>query len=158
MLLHLDSLKGYDNVTWDTLFRAILTMGFGEGFVSFGQTFLLIVSFFVCLNGGQTKVFQNRRGARQGCPLAPYRFLDRGEALNRFLHVEVTLGRIREVKLPRGNEQHLVAQYADDTTLSFLGRHISLEDSSSARIFPPCFRDGNQLVQIEGFVGRKNLK
>lgn len=45
-----------------------------------------------------------------------------GEDLDRFLRAEVTLGRINGVRLPGGNKQQLIAQYADDTTLSILGK------------------------------------
>jgi hypothetical protein len=63
-------------------------------------------------------------GVRQGCPLTPHLFL---EVMNAMLKKEAAAGNVKGVKLPIGNRQQVVTQYADDTSLTLLGKEGSVQ-------------------------------
>jgi hypothetical protein len=100
--------------------------GFPEEFI--GMTKLLFHDATVCIkiNGTQTTAFAIERGVRQGCPLAPYLFLIVVEVMNAMVKSEVASGAIRGITLPGGEQQQVIAQYADDTSLTLLGEEESV--------------------------------
>jgi hypothetical protein len=122
----LDFSKAYDMVDHTFLFGAMEKFGFPREFV--GMTSLLFQDAMasVKINGAQTTTFEIQQGVRQGCPLAPYLFLIVAEVMNAMIKLEVASGTIKGTKLPVDNMQQVVAQYADDTSLTLLGEEESV--------------------------------
>ena len=59
---------------------------------------------------------------RQGCLLAPYLFFIVAEVLNAMVTREMELRKVRGIQLPFLNKQQVVAQYADNTSFTLLGK------------------------------------
>jgi hypothetical protein len=72
----------------------------------------------IVVNGKTTQTFPILQGVRQGCPLAPYLFLVIGEILNFTMKREVQKRHIKGIQLPGALEEQVIAQFADDTSLS----------------------------------------
>ena len=75
----------------------------------------------VLVDGELGQAFVISRSVRQGCPLAPFLYLMIGEAFSSFLMSNVE--NIRGLQCPWLEEQILVCQFVDDTTLSVQGSH-----------------------------------
>jgi hypothetical protein len=121
IFLKLDFSKAYDMVDWPFLFQAMEKMGFPEGFIDMVKLLFYEASAFVKVNTSQSAAFQIERGVRQGCPLAPYLFLVVAEVLNSMVKLGVAEGRLKGITLPMEGRQQVLAQYADDTSLTLLG-------------------------------------
>jgi hypothetical protein len=117
-------------VDWPFLFRAMEKLGFPGEFISMTNLLFHEASATVKVNGSQSMSFPIQRGVRQGCPLAPYLFLIMAEVLNSMIKIETAAGRIRGIQLPVEDRQQVLAQYADDTSLTLLGE----EDSAKVGI------------------------
>jgi hypothetical protein len=87
---------------------------------------LMDASASVKVNRAATVSFKNCRGVCQGSLLAPNLFLFIAEVLNAMLKVEVKRGRVSGIMLPIENRQQTLAQYADDTSLTLLGKEQSI--------------------------------
>jgi len=78
----------------------------------------------VKVNGSQSQSFPIQRGVRQGCPLAPYLFLIVVEVMNSMFKEGVSHSLIKGIRLPVEDRQQVMAQCADDTSLTLLGRNL----------------------------------
>lgn len=143
MFLELDFSKAYDKVELKFLFEAMENMGFPPLFL--GMTKLLFSGAIasVSVNGKRTPKFPIRQGLRQGCPLAPYLFFIVGEILNISLKKEVNIGRIRGVDIPNSQCQQVIAQYADDTSMTIRGEEVYVHNVVA---FLHTFSDASGLV------------
>lgn len=118
LFLKLDFSKAYDKVELSSLFSAMAKMGFLSIFTNMTKLLFEGAEASVCVNRRRTSKFPILQGVRQGCPLAPYLFLIVGEVLNSSLKCEVSRGRIRGIDLPNSPDQQVIAQYADDTSMT----------------------------------------
>jgi hypothetical protein len=79
------------------------------------------ISSCVINNGWTTEFFSINCGVRQGCPLSPYIFI---------LTTEVLATQVRSNPDITGiiidNEEFLISQYADDTSLSLIGGAVTI--------------------------------
>jgi hypothetical protein len=129
VFLKLDFSKAYDKVELDFLFRVMDRFGFPREFTHMTQMLFGGASVCVSVNGRLTRKFSIRQGVRQGCPLAPYIFLIIGEVLNLSVQAEAGAGRIRGISLPRSQEQQIMAQYADDSSLILRGEEYVVNNA-----------------------------
>jgi hypothetical protein len=96
-------------------------LGFPEGFIDMVKLLFHKASACVKINCSQSTSFKIKRGVSQGCPLAPYFFLIVAEVLNSMIKIGVVEERIKGITLPVEGRQQVLAQYADDTSLTLLG-------------------------------------
>ncbi|GBG67274.1 hypothetical protein CBR_g88563 [Chara braunii] len=85
-VLLLDLEKAYDKVGWTFVLTTLRHMGFGPGFCKWTIAMYTCATASVAVNGHLSLPFRLTRSLRQGCPLAPLRFV---------LQMEVLLNRIR---------------------------------------------------------------
>lgn len=123
--LKLDFSKAYNRVDVDFLFRTLTCMGFLNSFVVMTKLQLTDANTCVNVNGRSTKKFEIQEGVRQGCPIVPYLFLIIGEILNESIKREVAVGNIRGISMPGLDEQQILSQYADDSSLMLRGEEAS---------------------------------
>ena len=69
-------------VEWQCLYKIIEKLGFLQEFICMVSLLFQDASACVKLNNEPSPYFQNQKGVRQGCPLAPYLFLIVAEVLN----------------------------------------------------------------------------
>jgi hypothetical protein len=126
VFLKLDFSKAYDRVDLSFLFSAMLIMGFPREFTNMLKLLFEGAQASVSVNGKSTDKFKISQGVRQGCPVAPYLFLIVGEILNECIKREVSVGRIRGIRLPGSEEQQILSPYADDSSLTVAGEEDSV--------------------------------
>jgi hypothetical protein len=126
LFLKLDFSKAYDMVDLQFLFGAMRKFGFPEEFLTMVMLLFKNASATVKVNGSQTGSFDISREVRQGCLLAPYLFLIVAEVMNVMIKAEVDVGLVKGIKLPVEDRQQVIAQYADDTSLTLLGEEDSI--------------------------------
>lgn len=118
IFLKLDFSKAFDMEDLPFLFGALSKFGFPKEFVDMTKMLFKDVLATVKVNGSQTKSFGIKRGIRQGCPMVPYLFLVVAEVLNAMVKEVVNLRMVKGINLPGGALQQVIAQYADDTSLT----------------------------------------
>jgi hypothetical protein len=121
LFLKLDFSKAYDMVEWGFMFAAMKAMGFLEEFTDMIKILFKNATACVKVNGSLSESFTINRGVRQGCPIALHLFLLVAEVLNRMVALELAAGWVKGIKLPIGDRQQIIAQYADDTSFTLLG-------------------------------------
>jgi hypothetical protein len=126
VFLKLDFSKAFDTVDLLFLFNALSQFGFLEEFIGMMKLLFKDASASVKVNGSLTKSFDIERGVRQGCPMAPYLFLVVAEVMNAMIKMAASTGMVKGINLPGGAHQQVIAQYADDTSLTLQGEEISI--------------------------------
>lgn len=121
IFLKLDFSNAFDRVDWDFLFGAMGKLGIPGEFIAMTKLLLQDAQASVKVNGSLSPLFAIERGVRQGCPLAPYLFLIVAEVLNVMVKEGVARGTVKGIRLPEGDRQQVVAQFADDTSFTLLG-------------------------------------
>jgi hypothetical protein len=101
-------------------------MGFPVPFINMAHMLFNDAAARVSVNGKSTLAFPILQGVRQGCPLAPYLFLIIGEILSHNIKREAQRGCISGIDLPGAEEQQIIAQFANDTSLSIRGEEASV--------------------------------
>ena len=115
-IIFVDFTKAFDSLEWDFMFNVLKYFGFNDSFISWVETLYSEIQTCVTNNGWISKVFKNKRGIRQGCPLSALLFV---------LSVEIMALRLRDNKEINGIQINLeniahkikISQLADDTTL-----------------------------------------
>lgn len=82
-------------------------------------------------NGQESQNFGVDGGVRQRCPLAPYLFLFIGEVLNIAANQLLEDRALSGIKIPDSDEQQLIIQYADDTSLTLQESEENLRMATS---------------------------
>ena len=124
MLLLIDFEKAFDSVAWSFINKVLKFYNFGQNIVKWFNLFYKYSCSSVIINGHMSDWFYVQRGCRQGDPLSPYIFILCAEILAILIRNDVN---IKGIKI--GNEQFLITQYADDTSLLLDGSEKSLVHS-----------------------------
>ena len=96
------------------------TFGISKKFISWIKLIFGNASTTLNLNNNPRNIFKIERGARQGCPLAPYFFLIIGEILMHIIKKAVLEGRIRRITLLGWQKQQSIGHWAKEGDLSKL--------------------------------------
>ena len=75
LMVAFDFEKAFDSLSWSFLFRVLRSFNFGESFINSVHVLYRKISSYVLNNGFSTKLFDVRRGVRQGDPLSAYLFI-----------------------------------------------------------------------------------
>lgn len=87
-LLSLDAHMAFDSIEWNYLCAVLTKLGFGDNFRAWVQLLYTDPLARVCVNGTISRVFQLRRGTRQGCPLSPTLFALALELLTAWIRMD----------------------------------------------------------------------
>lgn len=112
MLLSLDAMKAFDQVSWQYLIQTLKCFHFGPNFIKWIETLYSNPQSAVKVNGFLSDRFTLEHGCRQGCPLSPLLF---------DISIEPLAQLIRDDSNIKGftinGEQHKISLYADDVLL-----------------------------------------
>ncbi|KAL4348556.1 hypothetical protein GQ457_17G007420 [Hibiscus cannabinus] len=112
-----DFSKAYDTVDWKFLELIMERMGFGKRWRKWIRLCISTPSISVLVNGIPSKMFNIKRGLRQGCPLSPLLFNLVGEALSALFHKAMEAGVLKGVQVGNSNLKISHIQFADDLIL-----------------------------------------
>lgn len=113
-LLSLDHKNAFDLLEWDFMFQALEKFNICSDFIKWVKILYHIgaVKSSVQVNGFLGKIFDIRRGIRQGCPLSPLLYV---------LVTEAVSYHIKSCKAVQGikvlDDTYKITKYADDTVL-----------------------------------------
>ena len=124
MILSVDFEKAFDSISWTFMFKSLEFFNFGPCFMRWIRTLYENISTCVSINGQYTDWFEIQRGVRQGDPSSAYLYLVCAEILSLMIKNN---NRIKGIKMR--NNVNLLAQFADDTTLSLDGTEESLNNA-----------------------------
>lgn len=110
-ILFLDFQKAFDQLEHKFLFEVLRAYGFGPKFCRIIETFYTDTTSSVILPNGSTPRFSLKRGVKQGCNISPFLFIMAVEIL------AIMLKNSNMEKLNIFNEQLVISQLADDTTI-----------------------------------------
>lgn len=127
LFLKLDFCKAYDMVDRSFLSKTMAAFGFPKQFIAMMMLLFQDAQATIKVNGSQSLPFPIQRGVRQGCPLAPYLFILITEVLNLMVKTEVVGEVIKGIKLPVEDKQQVMAQYANDTSMTLLDEEGSVK-------------------------------
>lgn len=124
LLLLIDFEKAFDSVAWPLINNVLGFFNFGSNIIKWFNVFYKNICSSVIINGHISDWFMIQRGCRQGDPLSPYIFILCAEIL------AILIRNNKDVKgIKIGEEECLVSQYADDTSLLLDGSERSLVNS-----------------------------
>lgn len=110
----------------------MLAFGIPNKFLTIAKILVVDAQASVKVNGSQSPNFQIKRRVRQGCPLAPYLLLIIAEVLNVLMKEGLSLVLIKGIRLLVGDKQQIIAQFANDTSLTLLGEEAPICQAISA--------------------------
>lgn len=124
-VLKIDMQKAYDSVEWVFLEQILVSLNFSDIFVKWIMGCVRTVSYSVLVNGKPTKLFEARKGLRQGDPLSPFLFVMTIEYLSKLLK---QLGKLYDFNFhPKCAKMNLIQLgFADDLLLFFRGDVMSV--------------------------------
>jgi len=124
LLMQIDFEKAFDSVDWDFIRKTLEFFGFGNFIIKWVNLFLKDSQSCVIVNGFPSTFFKLSRGCRQGDPISPYMFILCAEILSIMLKNN---NNIKGINIH--NEEFLLSQYADDTTIFLDGSETSLQST-----------------------------
>ena len=124
LLLLIDFEKAFDSVSWIFISKTFKYFNFGPSVLSWISLFYKNIKSCVLVNGHISDWFNIGRGCRQGDPLSPYIFILCAEILALLIRKN---NDIRGVMV--GGKEHLISQYADDTSLTLEPTTVSLKNT-----------------------------
>ena len=122
LLLLIDFEKAFDSVAWTFISKTLSFFNFGDSIQQWIRLFYNNINSCVLVNGQASEWFNINRGCRQGDPLSPYIFLLCAEILAILIRQNAN---IKGIKV--GDREHLISQYADDTSLTLDASENSLK-------------------------------
>ena len=111
ILLSLDQMKAFDNVSHEFLFKALEKYGFGPDFQHWIKMMYTDVRSQVLVNGFISESFAVTKGVRQGCSISPLLFVLVVEALAVSLREN---SKVSGIPIPGCKDVVKISQYADD--------------------------------------------
>ena len=124
LLLLVDFEKAFDSVSWSFLYKTFKFFNFGDSILSWIKLFNNNVTAYISQCGFLSEKIPIERGCRQGDPIASYEFLLCSEILSQMLNSN------KEIKgITICENEYLVSQFADDTTILLDGTQNSLTGS-----------------------------
>ena len=121
LLLLIDFEKAFDSVAWTFISKTFDFFNFGPSIKRWINVFYNNIKSSVLVNGHVSEWFKIGRGCRQGDPLSPYIFILCAETLALLIRKNKN---IRGITV--GEKEHLLLQYADDTSLTIDATELSL--------------------------------
>ena len=122
LLMLIDFQKAFDSISWPFIQKVFRFFNFGDSIIQWINTFYNNIIACIIVNGQVSEWFNILRGCRQGDPSSPYIFI---------LCAEILALLIRSNKDIKGitidGTEYLIAQYADDTSLTLDGTEKSLK-------------------------------
>jgi hypothetical protein len=116
IILKLDFEKAFDTVEHSTILQMMQHMGLPNKWLMWIRSILSSGSSAVLLNGVPGKIFQCKRGVRQGDPLSPLLFVLAAEFLQILINKAASINLLK-APIPQASNDFPVIQYADDTLL-----------------------------------------
>ena len=126
MLFAVDFEKAFDSVSWSFLQKCLHFFNFGPDVIRWITTFYSNISTCIAVNSQYSSWFPIKRGVRQGDPCSPYLYLICAEILSLMIRNNPDVKGIRI-----DNEENLLSQFADDTTLFLDGSEKSFTEAVS---------------------------
>ena len=124
LLLFIDFEKAFDSVSWKFLDKALRFFNFGESIRKWVSVLYNNIKSRINIGGNLSDFFNPQRGCRQGDPISSYLFLLCAE----ILAIKIKNNEnIKGIKVDR--IEHVISQYADDTSLILDGSEKSLNES-----------------------------
>ena len=117
MAIKLDMANAFDRVNHFFLFEIMSRLGFSKRFIRWTKACIISPWIATLINGRPSKFFQASRGLRKGFPLSPFLFLLVVESLSRKLQYLQENGKLKGLKISKGDKAATHAQFADDTIL-----------------------------------------
>ena len=130
LLLLIDFEKAFDSIAWSFIKKVLGFFNFGTSIRTWIDIFYKNIKSCVTVNGKVSKWFKIFRGCRQGDPISPYLFILCAEILALMIRKNKHIKGIRIHEM-----EHLISQYADDTSLTLDATEISLENTLSVLKF-----------------------
>lgn len=116
VIVKLDFAKAFDTIEHSTIFEMLSILGFPQQWISWVKCILSSGTSTVLLNGVPGKIFNCKRGVRQGDPLSPLLFVLAVEILQYIVNGLKDKG-ILNLPIPQPSSDFPIVQYADDTLL-----------------------------------------
>jgi hypothetical protein len=117
MVVKLDMANAFDRVKHNFLLSVLQDYSFSENFISWIKDCISNPWISPLLNGCPTKLFKERRGLRQGCPISTSLYILLVDSLSRKLEVERRNGKLSGLRIERGVKEINHSQFIDDTLL-----------------------------------------
>ena len=115
LLINIDYEKCFDKIAHQAVYGALEYFGIGPNFVDLIRVFFHDFKIVVGNAGHYSTPSKKTRGVNQGCPISPYLFLLCAEIMS---HKIKENPNIQGIQI--GEVEHLISQFADDTTI-FIG-------------------------------------
>ena len=123
-ILLLDFATAFDSISWVFMFTDLRYFNFGEDLIKWVKLFYKNIESCIVINGHLSEWFSVQRGCRQGDPLSPYLFIICAEILALMLKHNPNITGIKCY-----NNEFLLTQYADDTSVLLDGSERSLRST-----------------------------
>ena len=124
LLLFIDFEKAFDSVSWKFLDKTLHFFNFGESIRKWVSVFYNNIKSRINIGGNLSDFFTPQRGCRQGDPISSYLFLLCAEILAIKMRNNKNIKGIKVNKI-----EHVISQYADDTSLILDGTERSLHEA-----------------------------
>lgn len=124
LILLIDFENAFDSVSWIFINSVLDFFNCGPSFKKWINVFYSNIVSCVNVNGHLSEWFGICRGCRQGDPLPPYIFLMCAEILAILIRNNPNI-----IGIKIANQEVLISQYADDTSLILDGSEVSLISS-----------------------------
>lgn len=115
ILMKLDTIKVFDCLGWDFLYRILAHIGFGPLFISVIRSFNATIASTVLIQGRLTKPFKLEQSLRQRCPLSSFHYLIVANVFSWNLSKATFEGLIKRVHIHETREEYTHSQFVDYT-------------------------------------------
>lgn len=117
VIIKLDTMKAYNQVTWIFLEKVFLRFGFSKKWPRWIISCILRAKFSALVNDIRCGFFSAYQGVRQGDPLSPYLFITMVEALSRAIRAQHNLNLWKGIQIPKFDIVVTHIFFSDDNIL-----------------------------------------